>query len=328
MAGMIGGAVLGAVVGAGLITATVVTGGAAAVAVAGLVAGGALASGQFAGGLQTVMGMANPTTGVISQGSPDVRVNGKPAVRAGVDFAATCSGLFNTHHFTKPMARVAEGSAIVRVNGRPAGRTQDRLECAATITEGSPTVFIGGPAEAVLAVRDHEATWTKAATVVALLAVGGGAVAAALAGTAALVGFTAVGAGGLALNAGLGWVGDRLGPGWRDVLQGGAGVVRIVARVPKEARALGRQQQRRATRARVGRNLGERAAARRANNLAGPRTAPNRTPLTPKQQSRVIRSLVRQQRATAARRVERWGDRTCRRAVMRPRVGPWAGAAV
>jgi len=253
-------------------------------AFAGVVGGGALSGGQLAHGLQAVMGAANPTTGVLSQGSPDVRVNGRPAVRAGLDYVASCSGLLSTHHFPKPMARVAEGSRTVRVNGRPFARVAARLECAAAITAGSPNVRVGGPTEAVLAVQDTEATATKAATVMMLLGIGAAAPLVAVAGTVALVEFVAVGAAFSAVNAGLGWVGDQLGPGWADVLQGGAGIAALVAG-PRGMRA----SEQRAIAGRVKANLAEGAAARATSNFGKPASPPpgpnviRRIPLGPAQ---------------------------------------------
>ena len=66
------------------------------------------------------------------------------------------------------------------------------------------------------------------------------------------------------VTGGLGWLGDRLGPGWRDALQGGAGVVGIVAAAPRGgARAL-RQE---AVAARVRANVAESRAARGASGF-------------------------------------------------------------
>lgn len=78
-------------------------------------------------------------TGPAVSGSPDVIINGKPALRLGdTGIHATCCGA-NTW-------QTVAGSATVFINGRPAVRQGDKSQhCggAGTVTEGSPDVLIG-----------------------------------------------------------------------------------------------------------------------------------------------------------------------------------------
>lgn len=288
VAGMIAGAVAGALIGAALLGATVLTGGVAGVAaaavIAGMVGGGALAGGQLVKGLTTVLGLSHPTTGMLARGSPNVRVNGKPAVRAKLDFVDKCTGLYGLQHMPKPSARVAEGSATVRVNGQPAARVKNRLECAAEITKGSPNVVIGGPTEAALPVAaTNEDVATQVAQVLVVVGLAG-AVGLAVVGAAtvggALLGLGKLGLGmgaGYGLNEGLGWVGDQLGPGYRDLLQGGFGMGAMLAG-PRAQQAAQRRAQLRTQRAtqqqsmanRVRANIAESQRARAASNFGKP----------------------------------------------------------
>lgn len=146
---IVAGAVVGAVVGAAVIGAVAVTGGAAVAIMAGSIAAGGLSMGLLVKGLCNLFNLPEPTSGVLARGSPDVYINGLPAIRAGLDMAATCSGfLFN--HFPMPMPLVAEGSETVFINGMPAGRLKDKLVCGAHIKSGSPNVIIGGEAMQVV----------------------------------------------------------------------------------------------------------------------------------------------------------------------------------
>lgn len=81
-------------------------------------------------------------SGVVATGSPSVFVNGKAAVRAGVDEAACASALppcLGPHV-------VAEGSTSVYIENSNAARTGDRGACAFAIGPGSADVIIGGRA--------------------------------------------------------------------------------------------------------------------------------------------------------------------------------------
>jgi RHS repeat-associated protein len=235
--GMLAGMLLGAIVGAILIAATIATGGAAlAIALAvvgavGAVAGGGLAGGQLARGLATsgfipsgiTSGTLNPPC------SLNVITGLKPQARAVLD-TGKCSGVFSLFHFPLPMTPIAEGSATVIVNNMPAARQGDKLVCGADIQLGEPTVLIGGETVRLLEVHDLEAELTEILTYVAigaavagLLLLGGGYLAGAICGTVLLKAL-AVGALMFGANWMLGQVGDAIGPGWRDTLQGAFGI--------------------------------------------------------------------------------------------------------
>jgi uncharacterized Zn-binding protein involved in type VI secretion len=68
--------------------------------------------------------------GVITQGSPDTLVGGKPAARVG-DGAANG-------------APVVEGSRDVFINGRPAAIAGGRDGCGGVVVGGASNVFING----------------------------------------------------------------------------------------------------------------------------------------------------------------------------------------
>ena len=236
MLGMLAGMVLGAVVGAILIAATVATGGGAlalALAVVGAVgatAGTGLAGEQLANGLSTLLGGGGIVTGNLQPAcSPNVHVGGKASARAKLD-GANCNGLFFLNHFPSPMELIATGSTNVYINRMPAARQGDKLVCGADIKQGWATVRIGGGTVRVLPIHDNEA-WLHdilckvalASLAAAALLLGGGYLAGAICGAAVL---EAVGVG-VAFFAGnelLGEIGDALGPGWRDTLQGAFGV--------------------------------------------------------------------------------------------------------
>lgn len=74
-----------------------------------------------------------PPTNAI-KGSPNVMVNGKPAVRLGDDFAPHCP---------VPKLILAKGSSKVMINGKPAGRVGDNLNCPAKVVKGSSNVITG-----------------------------------------------------------------------------------------------------------------------------------------------------------------------------------------
>jgi RHS repeat-associated protein len=249
MLGMIGGMILGAAVGAIAIAATVATGGAAlaiAVAVVGAVgatAGGGLAGEQLANGIATIMGCSGITSGaIIPATSVNVMIGHLPAARAKLDGAACGGMIFN--HFPNPKALIATGSSTVLINGMPAARKQDKLVCNADIQKGEPTVIIGGATVQVLPIEDNEAWLHNLLGKVALgalagvaLLLGGGFLAGAICGTA-LLEFIGVGVAFFAGNEMLGALGDKLGPGWRDTLQGGFGIAALVGGGAKGLRDL------------------------------------------------------------------------------------------
>lgn len=129
IAGLVGGAILGA-------AAVVVTGGTALVAVSAVAAGACAA-----GGLGEVLGSMSwaprHTTGTLKEGSPNVFINSRKAIRAHLS-AGECD------EHSGSLQRVAEGSIKVYINNFPASRTGDKLTCSAEISQGSRNVIIGG----------------------------------------------------------------------------------------------------------------------------------------------------------------------------------------
>lgn len=222
--GMVSGAVAGAAIGAAMVTATAATGGVALIAiVGGCVAGGGLAGGSLVRGIMTAMDLPDPTTGAFSIGSPNVLINGRPALRAGVDIAP-CSGLMGINHYSLPSALLAEGAETVLVNGFPLGRVSMKLICGGAVKTGSADVLVGGPSIAVATIIDAESIFETALQALGLVALGaGGVLAAAAGGALALAEFGAIAAlfqkGFEELHE---W-GDSLGPGWGDILTGLAG---------------------------------------------------------------------------------------------------------
>ena len=210
-------------------------GGLAAVILAGSIAAGGLSMFQIVKGLTTIFELPEPTTGVLIRGSFNVYVNSRNAMRAGDDVSATCSGLPLNHPLWPFPVLIAEGSATVYINGKPAARLQSKMVCGAHIKTGSQNTFIGGPTERVAFVLDLEEWLHTGLEALGLAALAGGLLLAAMAGVAALVGVVAIGGlmmGGMAL---LGDLGDRLGPGYRDLFQGVAGMA-LLGFGPKMAR--------------------------------------------------------------------------------------------
>ncbi|WP_338846906.1 PAAR domain-containing protein [Massilia sp. W12] len=222
---MVAGAVVGAVVGAALVGATVATGGAAIAIVAGSVAAGGLGLAQLVKGICTAASLPEPASGVLSMGSGNIRINGRPAMRASLDMAAVCSGL-PMNHYPWPAPLIAEGSASVRFNGQPAARLSSKMICGAHIKSGSGNVRIGGVSIRTEFVWDGEqwAEWTLTGLGLFALGFAGRAVwlAGGRLGLAKFFGALGLGVAGFE---GLGQLGDRLGPGYRDILQGAAGLV-------------------------------------------------------------------------------------------------------
>ncbi|MBH9353175.1 T6SS effector (p)ppApp synthetase Tas1 [Pseudomonas aeruginosa] len=235
VAAMVAGAVAGALIGAAVVAATAATGGLAAVILAGSIAAGGLSMFQIVKGLTTIFELPEPTTGVLIRGSFNVYVNSRNAMRAGDDVSATCSGLPLNHPLWPFPVLIAEGSATVYINGKPAARLQSKMVCGAHIKTGSQDTFIGGPTERVAFVLDLEEWLHTGLEALGLAALAGGLLLAAMAGVAARVGVVAIGGlmmGGMAL---LGDLGDRFGPGYRDLFQGVAGMA-LLGFGPKMAR--------------------------------------------------------------------------------------------
>jgi|SRR5450830_1516042 len=232
---MIAGAVAGALIGAAVIAATVATGGVAVAIMAGSIAAGGLSMFQIVKGLNTLFNLPEPTTGKLLKGSFNVYINGLNAMRAGEDIASSCTGFPMSHPMWPFPVLIAEGSATVFINGKPAARLHSKMVCGAHIKSGSPNTFIGGPTVSVAFVLDIEGWMHSGLELVGLLAAGAALVMAAMVGLAVLVEFVVIGGlvlGGMTL---LGELGDRLGPGYRDLLQGVAGMA-MLGLSPKMAR--------------------------------------------------------------------------------------------
>lgn len=224
VAAIVSGAMAGALIGAAVIAASVATGGVAGALMAGAIAAGGLSMSQIIEGFSTVFDLPKPTTGMLIRGSQDVYINGRKAMRAGEDASSSCSGLPVNHPYWPFPVVISEGSATVYINGKPAARVDSKLVCGAKIKSGSDNTFIGGPTVSLTFVLDIEGWIHSGFEALGLLAAGGGLMLAAIAGSASLAAFVVVGGavmGGMVL---LGDLGNRLGPGYRELLQGMAGM--------------------------------------------------------------------------------------------------------
>ena len=72
------------------------------------------------------------------EGSGDVFINGKPAVRVGDAYAAHGCGVCAPHG-----RNASQGSATVNINGKPSVRVDDAINCGGSAATGSGNVFIG-----------------------------------------------------------------------------------------------------------------------------------------------------------------------------------------
>ena len=79
----------------------------------------------------------NVTTG----GSPNVFINGKPALRVG---DATAVHIKPGNSPAPHASAISVGSSTVFINGQPAARIGDSIACGDAVAEGSSNVFIGG----------------------------------------------------------------------------------------------------------------------------------------------------------------------------------------
>ncbi|MDR6496288.1 putative Zn-binding protein involved in type VI secretion [Paraburkholderia terricola] len=184
IAGLIGGALLGAAV-------VALTGGTALIALAA-VAAGAAAGGGLGEVLGTMSWAPRHVTGSLITGSPNVFINSRSAMRAHLS-QGTCSD-----HSGSPQI-VAQGSATVFINAQPASRKNDLLACSAVISDGSPNVFIGGSTVTTDEISPEVPGWVNTA----MLAVGFAA-AVVLAGPLVAVLGTAGGIGGGMLGSAIG----------------------------------------------------------------------------------------------------------------------------
>lgn len=136
----LGGLIAGALIGGAIAVLVIGTGGiAAAPLMAGAAIAGAAVGGASLGEMLGSLSFAMEVTGAIAPVcSVTVFVNSRPAARAHLDFVE-CS------HDSPGHPLIAQGSGTVSINGMPAARKGDHTVCDAEITQGSPTVFIGGP---------------------------------------------------------------------------------------------------------------------------------------------------------------------------------------
>ena len=74
------------------------------------------------------------------EGSPNVFINGRPAVREGDAFAP--HGCIPDKIPPHPR-KLAKGASTVFINGKHAGRIDDPVDCGGKVVVGSPNVFIG-----------------------------------------------------------------------------------------------------------------------------------------------------------------------------------------
>lgn len=158
IAGLVGGAILGA-------AAVVVTGGTALVAISA-VAAGACAAGGLGELLGSMSWAPRHTTGTLKEGSPNVFINSRKAIRAHLS-AGECD------EHSGSLQRVAEGSIKVYINNFPASRTGDKLTCSAEISQGSRNVIIGGSKVQTDEISSEIPEWVNWT----MLAVGAGAMA-------------------------------------------------------------------------------------------------------------------------------------------------------
>ncbi|WP_237613363.1 type VI secretion system PAAR protein [Pectobacterium parmentieri] len=78
----------------------------------------------------------------ITEGSPDVIINGQPAARQGDVVLLHGCPCPNAPHGVHPR-KIAEGSSTVIINGKPAARIGDGINCGGVIVSGSGNVIIG-----------------------------------------------------------------------------------------------------------------------------------------------------------------------------------------
>ncbi|MCG7622490.1 PAAR domain-containing protein [Epibacterium sp. Ofav1-8] len=73
------------------------------------------------------------------EGSDNVGISGKPALREGDAFASHSKPKHPPHG-----RALAVGSGGVFINGKPAGRVGDAIDCCGAVESGSADVSIGG----------------------------------------------------------------------------------------------------------------------------------------------------------------------------------------
>jgi len=79
---------------------------------------------------------------VATEGSRDIFINDRPAVRKGDAYAP--HGCPDCHKSQHPR-KLHDGAPSVFFNDEPAGRLYDHIDCGGQAIQGSPDVFIGEP---------------------------------------------------------------------------------------------------------------------------------------------------------------------------------------
>ena len=78
-----------------------------------------------------------------NSGSPNVFINGIPALRVGDSFETHCCTCEDMPHGCHD-GTLKSGSSSVYVNGKPLGRIGDSVSCGGTVATGSGNVFAEG----------------------------------------------------------------------------------------------------------------------------------------------------------------------------------------
>lgn len=119
---------------------------------------------------------------------------------------------------------VVEGSETVLFNKQPAARLGMHLFCGATIKTASKDVLIGGPTVRMGNILDITSWVEKGFQVVGFVALWGGALTATLTSLAAVGAFVTIGGATWLGLEGVGMLGDMIGEGYGELLQGIVGL--------------------------------------------------------------------------------------------------------
>ncbi|URQ59654.1 PAAR domain-containing protein [Pantoea alhagi] len=163
LAGMIAGTLVGGLIAAAggvAAGALMVTGiGASCLGIGVLLVGASLAVGYLTSELATATrnsiadagGASMEKEGVLSTGSHNVFINGRPAAIA-TDSMMECARDGGSQ-------QMAEGSSRVYINGLPAARTGDQTTCGGKVMTGSKDVIMGGEPEQTLPIQSEVPEW-------------------------------------------------------------------------------------------------------------------------------------------------------------------------
>lgn len=175
LAGFIAGAIIGIAVVAAA-SFIVCSGGAGAFILGTLLSVG----GSFLPSLGESIGkMFTSPKGKIIKGSKIVHTNKREAAFTGTvegnpEGMKTAKGseVMCSDHPSTPKPQVAEGSTLVFIDSRPAARKDDKIECGASIDEGSDNVHMGQDKYEYLPVQDEVPAWLRKAVEVAMFVAG------------------------------------------------------------------------------------------------------------------------------------------------------------